>query len=313
MLERTETVRVLTAREAQELQACEAIVARGLETFFEVGTALLAIRDRRLYRATDNTFEDYLHERWQMSRPSAYRLMDAAQVAENLSPIGDTPRPTHESQLRPLTRLEPEAQRDVWAQAVAESNGNVPTAVKVKEVIAATGGHVRGTFGTGENEWYTPPQYIEMAREVMGYFDLDPASSAKANECIKARCFYSAEDDGLKQNWRGKIWLNPPYAQPLIAQFVDRLVRFFITGEVLEAILLTHNYTDTSWFHRAVPCAELICFTRGRIGFLNLEGNPASPTQGQAFFYYGENPERFREVFCRIGFVTYLVPPAPNR
>jgi hypothetical protein len=69
---------------------------------------------------------------------------------------------------------------------------------------------------TGENEWYTPPEIIEVARQVMGEIDCDPASSEKANEIVRAKQFFSIEDDGLKQKWIGNIWMNPPYAQPLV-------------------------------------------------------------------------------------------------
>jgi hypothetical protein len=44
-------------------------------------------------------------------------------------------------------------------------------------------------LGTGENEWYTPKQYIEAARKVLGEIDLDPATSEKAQETIGAKCF----------------------------------------------------------------------------------------------------------------------------
>jgi hypothetical protein len=73
----------------------------GLQTFMEIGEALLEIRDSRLYRANFKTFEEYCRERWKMSKPQAYRLVDAAEVSKNLSPIGDI-QPTHESQVRPL-------------------------------------------------------------------------------------------------------------------------------------------------------------------------------------------------------------------
>lgn len=157
--------------------------------------------------------------------------------------------------------------------------------------------------GTGENEWYTPSQYIEAARKVMGGIDLDPATGPKAQEWIQAATFYTRADDGLMKPWAGKVWLNPPYSQPEIFQFCEKLVAELSAGNVTEAVLLTHNYTDTAWFHLAESIAALICFTRGRIKFVNEDGEECAPTQGQAFFYYGENAERFREVFHDFGFV----------
>lgn len=157
--------------------------------------------------------------------------------------------------------------------------------------------------GTGENEWFTPAQYIAAAREVMGDIDLDPASHPVAQQTVQAFDYYTAEDDGLLQQWHGRVWLNPPYVQPLIAQFVTKLLDEIEAGRVSQAILLTHNYTDTAWFHEAEAIANLLCFTRGRIKFVDADGEECAPTQGQAFFYYGPHIERFADVFRRFGFV----------
>ena len=63
------------------------------------------------------TFEEYCKERWGMNRAHAYRLIDAAEVVNNLSPIGDIP--VNESQARPLTQLNdnPALQREACQRA----------------------------------------------------------------------------------------------------------------------------------------------------------------------------------------------------
>jgi hypothetical protein len=81
-------------------------------------------------------------------------------------------------------------------------------------------------------------------------------------------------------------------------------------GNVTGAIMLTHNYTDTKWFHTLANVASAICFTKGRIRFESPDGKKASPTQGQAFFYFGDEPHEFSKVFADTGFV--VVPANDN-
>ena len=157
--------------------------------------------------------------------------------------------------------------------------------------------------GTGENEWYTPQKYIEAAKDVMGGIDLDPASSELAQEHIRADAYFTQEDNALTKEWFGRVWLNPPYSKELIGPFVHKLADEIGSGRVQEAILLTHNYTDTAWFHTAESAAARICFTRGRIAFESPSGEKAAPTQGQAFFYYGDNIDAFESVFTEFGFI----------
>jgi len=181
--------------------------------------------------------------------------------------------------------------------------GEEPTRAALRrEMIERT--PVRGTTGTGENEWYTPQDLIERARRVLGVIDVDPASSEQAQESVQARKFFDQETDGLAQDWLGNVWMNPPYAQPFIAQFVEKLVGEVENGNCAAAIALTHNYTDTKWFQVAARAAKAICFTRGRVRFVSPSGNLAAPTQGQAFFYFGHEVERFQAEFADVGFVV---------
>lgn len=192
------------------------------------------------------------------------------------------------------------AKRDEWREAAV--------AAARKKVLdantAESGVENHRAQGTGENEWYTPAEHIERARAVLGEFDLDPASSPIAQKIVKARQFFTINDDGLKHEWRGRVWLNPPYAQPAIQHFAEKIVSEVRAKRVTEAIMLTHNYTDTAWFHHANSAASAICFTRGRIGFLSPSGERAAPTQGQAFFYYGGDVAKFARAFSDIGMVV---------
>ncbi len=121
----------LTEDEEQERHRLESKVERA---FYEAGTALRQLRDKRLYRSTHGTFEAYCLERFGMQRAYPYRLMDAATVVDNLSPIGDI-LPVTESQCRPLARLEASKQCEVWQQAVEEADGKVPTGRIVKGIV----------------------------------------------------------------------------------------------------------------------------------------------------------------------------------
>jgi phage N-6-adenine-methyltransferase len=177
------------------------------------------------------------------------------------------------------------------------------------------GNNVRGTAGTHNDEWFTPSEYIEAARAVLGDIDLDPASSAQAQEIVRAAAFFSKQNNGLVQEWHGRLWVNPPFAQPLIAQFISKLVAERVAGHITAAIVLTHNYTDTAWFHELVSVADAICFTRGRVKFYEGD-NIAAPTQGQAFAYLGNDVQRFEDVFCLIGAClrpSRVRPPAAPR
>jgi phage N-6-adenine-methyltransferase len=162
------------------------------------------------------------------------------------------------------------------------------------------------TLGTGNYEWYTPGKYIEMARRVLGDIDLDPASCEVAQRTVKARKFYTKQDDGLSKQWHGRVWLNPPYANPLMTQFVDKLLDERNAKRVKSAILLSHNFTDTGWFQKAAMLCQAICFTRGRIYFIdqNEQEQRGSPANGQAFMYFGPDTGTFFDEFSAVGVVV---------
>ena len=151
---------------------------------------------------------------------------------------------------------------------------------------------------SGNNEWYTPAKHIELARAVMGGIDTDPASSEIANRTVKATQYFTAEDDGRGKVWAGRVWMNPPYAQPLMGEFAEAVASKFESGEIEQACVLVNNATETQWFQRLLSASDAVCFPKSRIKFIDPDGNASgAPLQGQAIIYMGEFVTRFQHAF----------------
>lgn len=139
----------LDDEEKARLKELEAIVEQGLQTFYEVGKALVEIRDGKLYRETHKTFDDYCRDRWGIARRTVDRYISAAQVLENLRPIG-LKIPTKENQVRPLNGLAPELQIEIWQEAVASAPNGIPSGALVKRLVEERKSPGTTSFASGE-------------------------------------------------------------------------------------------------------------------------------------------------------------------
>ena len=159
---------------------------------------------------------------------------------------------------------------------------------------------------SGENEWYTPAKYIIAAKAVMGDIDVDPASSEIANQIIQAKAYYTIQDDGLTKPWAGRVWMNPPYSQPLIVEFSETFARKYKSGEIKEACVLINNATETTWLQILLNICDQICFIKGRVKFIDVDGNASgSPLQGQLILYFGNTGynKKFNNEFGKYGII----------
>lgn len=203
-----------------------------------------------------------------------------------------------------VTKLEPQEQKEIAhrIEHIAEEpkETSTPKAI-VQEVLKRP--HVANN--SGNNEWYTPAEFIEAAVDVMGCIDLDPASNPIANKVVKADKYYTAEDNGLDKTWSGNVWLNPPYASDLIGKFADKLISE--RENYTQAIVLVNNATETEWFNKIVSIASAVCFPKSRVKFYMPDGKTGAPLQGQAVLYIGEKPEEFTDVFCKLGWCCNVI------
>lgn len=273
-----------------------------------IGDRLLELYEREGWRALGyDSWRECAQAELGFRQSHVYRLLDAARVERNISPIGENALAPNEFQARPLTQLEPEDQRVVWQRVIEESHGNngkITGATVQRMVEKVKTPHV--SHNSGNNEWYTPPEYITAANAVMGGIDLDPASSEIANRTVGAAAFYTEEDDGLCQSWGGRVWMNPPYASSMIGSFAEKLAFHVKRGDVSEACVLVNNATETGWFNAILNVASCVCFIRSRVRFVDMHGNPSgAPLQGQALLYIGDKIEAFALACVSFGTVLY--------
>jgi hypothetical protein len=240
--------------ESTQLAACEAVVERGPQTFYEVGTALLDIRDARLYRATHGTFEEYCRERWNISKAYAHRMIAAAEVVGNLSPIGD--KAASESQIRPLAGLDPEDQRTVWEQAVEESGGEQPTAARVEDVkvtlLSAVKELRRRYEETGELPKSTAT-LVAMARDAKQQDENEPPlpSPGEARRMAIASGAHTLDRTGVYQPPMSVVeqraWRSDLDSTSILSEFLHQNSPREDPAELAEAELIRRNHWITRY------------------------------------------------------------------
>jgi hypothetical protein len=137
----------------------------------------------------------------------------------------------------------------------------------------------------GKDEWLTPPHIIKS----LGEFDLDPCAPIKRPWDI-AKNHFSIIEDGLKQKWFGRVWLNPPYGgEP--AKWMRKL------AEHNNGIALLFARTDTSYFFDFVwQSANTIFFFKKRLKFYHVSGKEGGSSGAPSCLiaYGDENKEAIR-------------------
>lgn len=139
------------------------------------------------------------------------------------------------------------------------------------------------------DEWFTPKELVE----ALGEFDLDPCEPVRLLWRLAKRGF-NKYDDGLSQSWGGqnvRVWLNPPYSQPLLDQFVKKMV------EHGNGIMLTFARVDNRLFQGTIlPNCDGILFLRHRVRFYMQDGTRGgSPGSGSCLIAFGkENVDALR-------------------
>jgi phage N-6-adenine-methyltransferase len=128
-------------------------------------------------------------------------------------------------------------------------------------------------FSSKTCEWFTPPEFFEGLNAEFGPFDLDPCATAENAKCPR---FFTRQDDGLAQRWRGRVFANPPYGRPL-AQWMKKAFDSVRDGDAELVVCLVPARTDVGWWHEYTSQGE-IRLLRGRLRFGGCENSAPFPS-----------------------------------
>lgn len=134
------------------------------------------------------------------------------------------------------------------------------------EAAEATSAGAGKKMPASSDKWYTPQWVIDA---VGGKFDMDPC--APSTEYYTAHTCFTEVEDGLAQEWRGCVWLNPPFSGNVGGIWLERFLKHG------NGILLAPASTETGWFQDLAMLCDLLFFPDGRIQF--IDGRPIPPDE----------------------------------
>lgn len=154
---------------------------------------------------------------------------------------------------------------------------------------------------SGNHNWGTPLYIRDLAILTMGSIDLDPASSISANKTIVASHIFTSEDDGLKHDWFGNVWLNHPFSKRNNKLWPSKLINEYTKGNVIQACCITFASTSEKWFKPLMSYSQV--YISGRVNYINIDTGleVKGVTKGSVITYLGDDIKSFIYYFKTIG------------
>ena len=131
-------------------------------------------------------------------------------------------------------------------------------------------------FSSKTDLWETPKDLFDKLNNEF-HFTLDVCATPENAKCDS---FYTKEQDGLSQPWKGVVWCNPPYGKQ-IGSWVRR--GFFASLSGNTVVMLLPARTDTRWFHEYIYGKAEIRFIRGRLKFGGSKNSAPFPSMVAVF------------------------------
>jgi phage N-6-adenine-methyltransferase len=125
-------------------------------------------------------------------------------------------------------------------------------------------------FSSKTDLWATPQEFFDKYNALYG-FNLDVCANQDNAKCSN---FFSIEDNGLEQEWKGSCWMNPPYGREII-HWMRKAYESSLCGATV--VCLVPARTDTKWWHEYAMKGD-IEFIKGRLKFGNSKNSAPFPS-----------------------------------
>ncbi|MFD1641838.1 phage N-6-adenine-methyltransferase [Halohasta litorea] len=152
----------------------------------------------------------------------------------------------------------------------------------------------------GSNEKGTPPEIIEPLKRGAGGYDLDAATNKEITHI--AENYYTKSDDGLSQQWFGKVFVNPPYSREK-KKWVAKAREELTKDRVEFIVFLCRGDSSTNWWHGLFEDASYVCFHNQRVSFIGADSTARFPSH---IYVLGEPPAKLVDEMNKLGAVVKL-------
>ena len=128
----------------------------------------------------------------------------------------------------------------------------------------------QGLFTSNTDMWATPLDFFIKLNEEFN-FETDVCAIESNAKCKK---FFTPEMNGLKQEWTGVCWMNPPYGRG-IGEWIKKAYESSLNGATV--VCLIPSRTDTKWWHDYCMKGE-VRLVKGRLKFGDSKNSAPFPS-----------------------------------
>lgn len=156
-------------------------------------------------------------------------------------------------------------------------------------------------------DYYTPVDIVDAARQAMGGIDLDAASHFLANRKLRIPDYFHTGRSAFTNDWYGRVWLNPPYGDNL--PWFDRILHYRATGDITDLCMLSPTWAFTTAI--AQPFMELVSahvLLSPTPKFWGNRDKKTGSNHPHSVVYIGDRVEPFWRAFAPHGLV--MAPPS---